>query len=541
MLMTKNSNNIEYWEQRAIALEKLKNSRVKLTQKDLHRINREISRKLKKNINYWVGRFARDNELTYADAMKKLSPEEIKEFRMDVDEYIREASQITDETPDEWLLKIVNASTSYHLTRLELLKIQLINSVNELISKESALMFNFLEDLYKDVYFRTTFDIAQGLGAEIKLFTPNKHAIKTLIKTPWTSDGVEFSERLWGPHRETLIQELDKTMKESLIRGDSAIKHAERLAETMGARKNHAEALLHTESARIAEEARYDNYIDLGVEKYIIVATLDHKTSDICRHLDGKVFLLKDRKVGLNYPPFHVHCRTTTAPYVPEEYHIGERAARDKNGKTIFVPKDMTYPEFYKKYIEGDKEYSAAEKAWKNRHSDKKLHEKYHKIYGDDIPKSFEDFQKLKYNNSKKWESLKAEKIDRIKALEYSPKLNKTLSNFEVRSWYHAHMENIPNLIDTTKSIEDQAKQAFDMRNRVKFQAREMMNDVKSRAELDVKSPINTSFNEKVEEKIQEKKLTRQQAYEDILRTSKKSNRGVDKKLGLERDGKNYE
>ncbi|WP_455078948.1 hypothetical protein [Peptostreptococcus stomatis] len=31
--MAKNSNNIEYWEQRAIALEKLKNSRVKTTQK----------------------------------------------------------------------------------------------------------------------------------------------------------------------------------------------------------------------------------------------------------------------------------------------------------------------------------------------------------------------------------------------------------------------------------------------------------------------------------------------------------------------------
>lgn len=406
MLMTKNSNNIEYWEQRAIALEKLKNSRVKLTQKDLHRINREISRKLKKNINYWVGRFARDNELTYADAMKKLSPEEIKEFRMDVDEYIREASQITDETPDEWLLKIANASTSYHLTRLELLKIQLINSVNELISKESGLIFNFLEDLYKDVYFRSTFDIAQGLGAEIKLFTPNEYAIKNLIKTPWTSDGVEFSERLWGPHRETLIQELDKTMKESLIRGDSAIKHAERLAETMGARKNHAEALLHTESARIAEEARYDNYTDLGVEKYIIVATLDHKTSDICRHLDGKVFLLKDRKVGLNYPPFHVHCRTTTAPYIPEEYHIGERAARDKNGKTIFVPKDMTYSEFYKKYIEGDKEYSLVEKKWENRHSDKKQFEKY-KNLGYDGVKLFDDFQKIKYNDTKEWDIVK--------------------------------------------------------------------------------------------------------------------------------------
>lgn len=533
MLMTKNSNNIEYWEQRAIALEKLKNSRVKTTQKDLHRINREISRKLKKNINYWVGRFSRDNELTYADAMKKLSPEEIKEFRMDVDEYIREASQITDETPDEWLLKIANASTSYHLTRLELLKIQLINSVNELISKESDLIFNFLEDLYKDVYFRSTFDIAQGLGAEIKLFTPNEYTIKNLIKTPWTSDGIEFSERLWGPHRETLIQELNKTMKESLIRGDSAIKHAEKLAETMGVRNNHAEALLHTESARIAEEARYDNYIDLGVEKYIIVATLDHKTSDICRHLDGKVFLLKDRKVGLNYPPFHVHCRTTTAPYIPEEYHIGERAARDKNGKTIFVPKDMTYPEFYKKYIEGDKEYSAAEKAWKNRHSDKKLHEKYSKIYGDDIPKSFEDFQKLKYNNSKKWESLKAEKIDRIKALEYSPKLNKTLSDYEVRVWYDNKDRGIGDLIDTSKSIKEQAIQACDLRNMYRTQAREMMKNQEKRKKLDISDP-NKTFEELLERKKIRYGLEEEEAYKAIIASSMKTNTKVNKMLGLE-------
>lgn len=538
--MAKNKNT-EYWEKRALELEKIKDTRVRATQKDLHKINRDISKRMKRNIHYWVSRFARDNGLTYADAMRKLSPEEIKEFRMDVDEYVREASKITDGTPDEKLLKIANASTSYHFTRLELLKIQLINSVSELISKENDLICNFLEDLYKDIYYRNTYDIAKGIGAELNLFTPNEYAVKLLVKKPWTEDGLEFSERLWGPHRDKLVKELDKSLKDSIARGENAIKMSERLADTMGVRKDHAEALLHTESARIAEEARFDNYKDLGVEKYIIVATLDHKTSPICRRMDGKIFLVKDKKVGDNYPPFHVRCRTTTAPYDLDEQYIGERAARDKNGKTIYVPKDMTYKEFYKKYIESDEEYSAVEKAWKNRHSDKKSHEKYRKIYGKDIPKSFEDFQKLKYNNSKKWESLKAEKIDRIKALEYSPKLNKTLSNFEVRSWYHARMENIPNLIDTTKTIEEQAKQAFDMRNRVKFQAREMMNDVKSRADLDVKSPINTSFNEKVEEKIREKKLTRQQAYEDILRTSKKSNRGVDKKLGLERDGKNYE
>ena len=36
-------------------------------------------------------------------------------------------------------------------------------------------------------------------------------------------------------------------------------------------------------------------------------------------------------------------------------------ATRDKKGNKIYVPKDMTYPKFHKKYIESDKEYSAVE------------------------------------------------------------------------------------------------------------------------------------------------------------------------------------
>src|SRR3712207_9102713 len=85
------SKNAEYWEKRALELEKVKDTRVRATQKDLHKINLDVSKKMKRNIHYWVSRFARDNELTYAEAMRKLSPEEIKEFRMDVDEYVREA------------------------------------------------------------------------------------------------------------------------------------------------------------------------------------------------------------------------------------------------------------------------------------------------------------------------------------------------------------------------------------------------------------------------------------------------------------------
>ena len=64
--MAKNRNT-EYWEKRALELEKIKDTRVRATQKDLHKINRDISKRMKRNIHYWVSRFARDNGLTYAE------------------------------------------------------------------------------------------------------------------------------------------------------------------------------------------------------------------------------------------------------------------------------------------------------------------------------------------------------------------------------------------------------------------------------------------------------------------------------------------
>ncbi len=42
-----------------------------------------------------------------------------------------------------------------------------------------------------------------------------------------------------------------------------------------------------------------------------------------------------------------------------------------------------------------------------NKSSDNQTYEKYKEILGNEMPKTLEDFQKLKYNNSDKWSSLK--------------------------------------------------------------------------------------------------------------------------------------
>ena len=60
-------------------------------------------------------------------------------------------------------------------------------------------------------------------------------------------------------------------------------------------------------------------YEEMGIDKYVYVAILDSRTSEICQSLDNKVFNYKDMEIGVNYPPMHPNCRSTTRGCLGEE------------------------------------------------------------------------------------------------------------------------------------------------------------------------------------------------------------------------------
>lgn len=112
-------------------------------------------------------------------------------------------------------------------------------------------------------------------------------------------------------------------------------------------------------------------------------------------------------------------------------------------------------------------------------------------------------------------------------------KLKGTMSNLDARKWYLAHDKTIPDLIDKSASIEEQARQACDLRNKFRTQARDLMADQELRKQLDIEDP-NKSFEELVKDKMKRKNLTKEQAIEDILKTASKTRKSVNKALGLE-------
>ena len=101
-----------------------------------------------------------------------------------------------------------------------------------------------------------------------------------------------------------------------------------------------------------------------------------------------------------------------------------------------------------------------------------------------------------------------------------------------VREWYVANVSNIPGKIDKSKTLREQARQAFELRNKYKHEARVAMSDEKRARELERVFPA-PSFDGLVEDKIKRKGLTEEQAIEDILKTAAKTNKDVNKEFGL--------
>lgn len=110
-----------------------------------------------------------------------------------------------------------------------------------------------------------------------------------------------------------------------------------------------------TEGAYFGTAAEKECFEELGVEKYEIIATLDSRTSKICRSLDGKRLPVKEFRVGVTAPPFHPWCRSTVCPCFDD---FKESAG---DGERNRIPEGMSYEEWKEKFVDGeDKEGLAA-------------------------------------------------------------------------------------------------------------------------------------------------------------------------------------
>jgi SPP1 gp7 family putative phage head morphogenesis protein len=338
----------EYWRKRFEQLEEAQLNKGLDYYNELEREYKKASQSIEQQITAWYSRFAQNNEISFAEAKQLLNSKELKEFRWTVDDYIKYGKE--NAVNGLWLKELENASAKVHISRLEALKMQMQQQVEVLYGNQVDGIDKTMRNIYTDGYYRTAFEVQRGFNVGYNLQKLNERQLSAVMNKPWTADGKNFTNRCWTSKAD-LVDTLHTQLTQAIIRGDAPDQAIKAIAKKFETSKNNAGRLVMTESAFFASAAQQDCFNELDVERYEIVATLDSHTSPTCQSLDGKVFEMKDYKVGTTAPPFHCFCRTVTVPYFDD--NVGSRAARDADGKTYYVPDSMKYPEWKKSFVDG--------------------------------------------------------------------------------------------------------------------------------------------------------------------------------------------
>ena len=343
--------NSEYWKLRFSQLEEAQNKLANEGCKEIEGIYRQTLKEIEGKIDTWYRRLAANNEISMAEARKFLSGSELEEFKWDVHDYIKYGKE--NAVSGQWMKQLENASAKFHISKYEALKIQTQQSFESLFAKQKGITSDTMAEVYKSGYYHTAFEIQKGVGVGWDISGIDQNQVEKVLAKPWAVDGKNFSERIWS-NKEKLVSEVHNELTRNIITGADPQKAIDSIAKKMNTSKYNAGRLVMTEEAYFSSAAQKDCFEDLGVEEYEVVATLDSHTSDICRSMDGKHFPMKDYQAGVTAPPFHVFCRSTTCPWFDEDFgEVGERAARGEDGKTYYIPADMTYGEWEKTFVEG--------------------------------------------------------------------------------------------------------------------------------------------------------------------------------------------
>lgn len=267
----------------------------------------------KENINAKIAKLyanhSRDTGLSKAETMKIIQSKEYKEWRYKIEDYVKELNSIKDKNSIEFKklsLELETLASRSRISRLESLKADIDMELIRAGAKTNDTMTNALTKTYTDTYK----SLVDNLGFKS---TVDMDEVKKVLGYDWS--GSNYSKRIWSN-----TEALAKTVKNEVLIGiNQGINYktmSTRIADKFNTAYKNAEMLVRTEINYIHNQATLDSYKDAEVEKYQFLATLDSRTSDTCASLNGEVFEVKNIAVGINYPPMHPRCRSTTVPII---------------------------------------------------------------------------------------------------------------------------------------------------------------------------------------------------------------------------------
>ena len=212
------------------------------------------------------------------------------------------------------------------ITRAKLLEAQMWAEIQKAAKNEQELSTKSYKNTINSSYYRSIYDYSKLTNTDQAFSKLNDRSINRILNSKLAGD--DYSSRIWKSS-DKLAGSIKNIMGKAIATGQPLEKTTRDVLQRFDVKKYEAERLIRTETNYFENYAELESYEEMEIDHFIFMATLDGRTSEICREMDGKIFKVKDAKQGDNVPPLHPYCRSTIAPYFNKEYLPKERRARN--------------------------------------------------------------------------------------------------------------------------------------------------------------------------------------------------------------------
>lgn len=253
---------------------------------------------INKKLFDFYDKYAKDNKISYDDAIQRVRATELNDYVQRANEYRKTLEK------DSEALKRLNAQyVSSQMNRLELLKLEIQFEMIQATNNQDGDFTEYLKQESRYVY--------DALLAGQAIGSINADEVKTILSMEWS--GANYSTRLWR-NADAMVNALVDELTRAAVNGTNPRVTARRLRNTLKSGKYATERLVRTESTYVANSSIAKRYRDMGVERYEFEATIDNRTSSICKELNGNEYKLSNFQPGTNAPAMHPNCRSRIVP-----------------------------------------------------------------------------------------------------------------------------------------------------------------------------------------------------------------------------------
>ncbi|WP_079480575.1 minor capsid protein [Halobacillus salinus] len=291
----------DYWIERErdnINREQMKDAEVA---EKLRSIINHALQEAEKEIYSFYGKYADKNEITRAEAKKRVSEMDVRTFEETAAKYVKEK-----DFSEKANRELMTYNTKMRINRQELLMMQLNAHLVAMANDQVDVFQAYLEQAGTSEVARQ----AGILGANIVI---SQETLLSIVGASFYS--ATWSDRIWNDMK-ALRGELEVAINNSIVRGIHPYRSVAKLRERFEVTAFEARRLLITETARVQTDAQKLSFEALAEDneeqEYEFVAKLDKKTSKRCENLDGERFKVSDMMPGVNAPPMHPFCRSGT-------------------------------------------------------------------------------------------------------------------------------------------------------------------------------------------------------------------------------------